>query len=295
MNILSILDQLSSPPSITASPRRNVLHQLGAAGLRMVAAGLPVALAASPVQARPSATALDAVLLLLKLEELQVAFYTQAAGASILAAYQADITTIQTHQQGHLTFLRQFLTNAGVAIPATPTFDFSGQRGNAANPVLFPGVFTNPANFLQLAQQLEDAAAGIYLSQAAVFTERPTIMALYRMQSVEARHAARIRSLRQSLLGTTGSVKSWPSRADTTPSALIQVPTVPATSPASTMSIYSFENNETQLIGGSSIGIVPYATLLADASKLVQSNSLAEAFDEPLPATQAATLLNIFG
>ncbi|MDO7874641.1 ferritin-like domain-containing protein [Hymenobacter sp. ASUV-10] len=293
MNILSILDQLSSPNSTTAAPRRHVLHQLGAAGARLVAAGLPIVLATSPAQARPSATALDAVLLLLKLEELQVAFYTQAASAAALAAYQADITTIQAHQRGHLTFLRQFLTNAGVAVPATPTFDFSGQRGNTANPVLFADVFTSPANFLQLAQQLEDAAAGIYLSQAAVFTERPTIMALYRMQSVEARHAARIRSLRQTLLGTAGRAKSWPSRADTAPSALIRVPAVPATTPASTTSIYSFENNETQLVGGSRI--VPYATLLADASKLVQSNSLAEAFDELLPAAQATALLNIFG
>ena len=261
--------------------------------MRLVAAGLPVALATSPAQARPSATALDAILVLIKLEELQLAFYTQAASAAALAAYQPDITTIQAHQQGHLTFLRQFLTNAGVAIPATPTFDFSGQRGNTANPVLFADVFTNPANFLQLAQQLEDAAAGIYLSQAVIFTERPTLMALYRMQAVEARHAARIRSLRQALLSTSGRVKSWPSRADKAPSALIQVPAVPATMPASTTSIYSFENNETQLVGGSRI--VPYATLLADASRLVQSNSLAEAFDEPLPTAQATALLNIFG
>jgi hypothetical protein len=291
MNILSFLDQLSSPLNSATTPRRSILQQLGVSSVRLVAAGLPAALAARAAQARPSATALDAALLLLKLEELQVAFYTQAAGAAALAAYQADITTIQAHQQGHLTFLRQFLTNAGVAVPAAPSFDFSGQRGNAANPVLFPDVFTNPANFLQLAQQLEDAAAGIYLSQAAVFAERPTLMALYRMQSVEARHAARIRSLRQAMLGSMGRVKSWPSRADTAPSNLIQVPA--ATTPASTISIYSFENNETQLVGGSRI--VPYATILADTSKLVQSNSLAEAFDEPLPAAQAVTLLNIFG
>jgi hypothetical protein len=293
MNILSLLDQLSSPANTTAALRRNVVQQISIASARLVAAGLPVALAPSPVQARPSATALDAILLLLKLEELQLAFYTQAAGSAALAAYQADITTIQAHQRGHLTFLQQFLTNAGVTVPSTPAFDFSGQRGNTANPVLFPDVFTNPANFLQLAQQFEDAAAGIYLSQAAIFNEQPTIKALYRMQSVEARHASRIRSLRQVLLGSTGRVKSWPSRADTASSAVIPVPAVLATTPASTTSIYSFENNETQLVSG--FRIVPYATLLADASKLVQSNSLAEAFDEPLPATQATALLDIFG
>lgn len=293
MNILSFLDQLSSPALPEAAPRRNALQQLSRAGAQLVAASLPVVLSASPVQARPTATALDAVLLLLKLEELQLAFYTQAAGAASLSAYQADILTIQEHQQDHRTFLRQFLTNAGVTVPATPSFDFSGQRGNVTNPVLFPDVFTNPANFLQLAQQLEDAAASIYLGQTSAFTDKLTLAALYRMQSVEARHAARIRSLRRAALGSTGRVKSWPSRADTAPSAPVLVPAVPVTTPASTSSIYSFENNETQLVDASRI--VPFATLLADASKLVQSNSLAEAFDEPLPTVQATALLNIFG
>jgi hypothetical protein len=298
MTILSFLDHLGTPTPAGAAPRRSLLRQLGQTGLQLAAASLPVALGALPAQAHTQETELDTILLLLKLEEVQLAFYTQAVGAAALADFRPDLVLLQTHQQGHVTFLRQTLTSAGVTSPASPSFDFSGQLGNPANPVLFPDVFTNVTNFLQLAQQLEDAGTSIYLSQISFITSRLLRTALLRMQSVEARHAAHIRTLRRGRL-SSGRVKSWPSRADTMPSALLQVPTVVATSPATTTSIYTFENNETQLAALVStsippVSIVPFATLLTD-TKLVQANSLAEAFDEPLPTSQATALLALFG
>ncbi|GAA4368402.1 hypothetical protein GCM10023185_41140 [Hymenobacter saemangeumensis] len=296
MNLLSLLNRLSvadQPAAPAPAPRRQALRQLGQA----VAAGLPLAMGAgSPAQAKIKDTALDAVQLLLRLEDLLADFYTQALAAPALMAapFRADLTLLQTHQQNHAAFLRQTLRDAGVTPPPAPTsprYDFSGRRGNPSNPILFPTVFTGQNGFLEMAQQLEDASAAIYQGQAAfIIGNRLLLDAVLRMQAVEARHAAHLRTLRRTLSGAR--VKSWPSRADAAPNPAIQVPSQPATTPPSTTSIYAFEANETQIMSGARL--VPYATLLT-GSNLVQTNALAEAFDEPLPTAQATALLNIFG
>jgi len=294
MNLFSLLQHLSEADTSASAPRRALLRQLGQAGARSLAAGLPLALGiAAPAQARTNDTVLDAITLLLKLEDLQVAFYSQALAAPTIssASFQAALTLLQTQQQNHASFLRQTLRDAGAAVPTLPTFDFSGQRGNAANPVLFPNVFTDVNSFLQLAQQLEDASAAIYKGQAPFLAgNRLLLDGVLRMHSVEARHAAHLRTLRRTI--SNARVKSWPSRADAAVSAAIQVPTQPATNPASTTSIYTAEANEVQIMSGSRL--VPYATLLT-GDKTVQSNALAEAFDEALTTSQATALLNIFG
>jgi hypothetical protein len=295
MNILSFLDQLSAANApADAAPRRHVLRHLGQAGARALAAGLPLALAASGMaQARTNDTTLDAVTVLLKLEDLQVALYTQALAAPAFAAETAllaDLRLMQRHQQDHATFLRRTLRDANAAVPTAPSFDFSGQHNNATNPVLFPNVFTDVNSFLQLAQQLEDASVSIYKGQAAFITDNRLLLdAILRMHSAEARHAAHLRTLRRTRTPSV-RVKSWPSRSDAAPSPAVQVP---ATSPASGLtSLYTIEANETHILSGSRL--VPFATLLTNTN-VVQSNALAEAFDEPLSSAQATALLNIFG
>ena len=92
--------------------------------------------------------------------------------------------------------------------PAAPAFDFGGQHGVATNPVLFPNVLTNYASFLELAQQLEDAAVRLYLGQLPMLaSEKLLYRAALAMQATEARHASHIRSLRRAQ-GTV--VKNWP-------------------------------------------------------------------------------------
>ncbi|MFC7667130.1 ferritin-like domain-containing protein [Hymenobacter humi] len=202
MNLLSLLDRLSAVDAPSdAAPRRRLLGQLGQAGVRAAAVALPVALAL-PAQATIRATTLDALLLLLKLEDLLAAFYTQGlAGVLSNAAQTAvrpDFERLLRQQQGHAQFLRTTVQNAGLTPPTAPSFDFSGRRNNSGSPVLFPNVMTDYDAFLQLAQQLEDASAGIYLGQAPNFAgEKKLFAAILRMQTVEARHASHIRTLRR--------------------------------------------------------------------------------------------------
>ena len=288
MNLLAFLDQIGQVPPETAA-RRTALMRLGAAGWRGLAAALPVAVAAvGPAVAAPTVTTLDAVALLLQLEQLQYAFYTQALGAAGLlpAAGQPDVLRLQTQQQQHVAFLGQTLTDAGLPVPGAPAFDFSGQRNVAANPVLFPGVFTDYASFLQLAQQLEDAAVRLYLGQLpSLAPERLLYRAVLAMQATEARHASHVRTLRRAQGAT---VKNWPSVADAAPPAPLTI-----TAEGTTASLYAGEANVEQLIPGPLR--VPFATLLVAAnSAAVAGTAAAEAFDEPLTTAQARALLALF-
>ncbi len=287
MNLLAFLDCLDNLPAAPAA-RRDALARLGAAGWRGLAAAAPLALAVGTVAAAPTLTTPDAVALLLQLEQLQNAFYTQALGAAgpLPAAVRPDVERLQTQQQQHLAFLSQTLTDGGLPVPVAPVFDFGGQHGGAANPVLFPNVLTNYASFLELAQQLEDAAVRLYLGQLPTLApEKLLYRAALAMQATEARHASHIRSLRRAAGAT---VKNWPSTADAALPAPAMVPTDggPAT-------LYAGEANQEQLIPGPLR--VPFVTLLVSANNAaVADTATAEAFDEPLTTAQARALLALF-
>ncbi|HEX8329574.1 MAG TPA: ferritin-like domain-containing protein [Hymenobacter sp.] len=298
MKLLSLLDRLSAADAASAheaTPRRQLLRQLGQAGVRAAAVALPVSLAQSAQASTLADTALDVILRLLKLEDLLSALYTQAlAPGAVLAnpaqaAVRADFERVLRHQQGHAIFLRNALTGAGLTPPAAPAFDFSGRRNNPANPELFPNVLTDYAAFLQLAQQLEDASASIYLAQVPFLAaDRQLLDAVLRMQTVEARHASHVRTLRRNL--TASGLKSWPSNADAAPSPAVLVPS-PAGGTAAPVSIYAFEANENQVTTGTTT--VPFVALLS-GTNAVQFVALSEAFDEPLPATQVTALFALF-
>ena len=294
MNLFSLLDRLSTADTPSdADPRRQLLRQLGQFGVRAAVAASPFALA-MPAQAAPTNTSFDAALLLYKLDDLLSHFYTQALASSVFnngagVAVRSDFVRIQRQQQDHADFFRKVLTNANVVPPPTPAFDFSGRKNNSSNPVLFPNVSTDFGAFLKLAQQLEDASAAIYLSQVLAFADnKPLFNAVLRMQSVKARHASHLRTLRRTKTSTV--VKSWPSTADETPNPAVLVPS-PAGGSAAPVSIYVFEANESQAV--SATNTIPFATLLTGTTA-VQPRALAEAFDEPLPTRQATALLNLF-
>ena len=293
MNIFALIDQLSTAAPSAPAPRRQVLRQLGHAGLRSAAAALPLAALAPAAQAATTGTAFDAATILLVLEDLLSAFYTQALAAPVLssaaqAAIRPDFVLLLREQQDHAQFLRTTLSTAGLTPAPAATFDFSGRRGNPANPALFPDVFTDLTAFLQLAQQLEDASTGVYLGQLLNFGgNRPLFNAMTRMQLVESRHASHLRTLRRNLTGAT--VKSWPSTADAAPAVPVLLPTPGST--AAPVSIYQFEANETQLVAAGNA--VPFPTIVTGLNA-VQSKSIAEAFDEPLTDAQAAALFNLF-
>jgi len=169
----------------------------------------------------PSAYAQSAVLspkqvveYALTLEKLESDFYTKAIAAAqnggltnapqiakdAIKAYGAD-------EAQHVTDLSAVLSSLGgdpeaIAIPTNPNY----------SAILKRDPFANPQDFLLAGQYVEDLGVAAYKGQvqnllAAGEAGKPVLAAALAIHSVEARHAAGIRSLRQSLLGA--DVRPW--------------------------------------------------------------------------------------
>lgn len=283
MKLISLLDQLAATPNTPApTPRRALLAHLG----RTAAAALPLGLGTATAMAAPADTAYDAVLQLLQLERTQVALYTRALAAPglIPSAQVPDFQLLLTQQQQHATLLLQALQMGGGLVPATPTFDFSGQHGVATNPVLFPNVLTSYDDFLALAQQLEDLGVRLYKTHVFNITyDTQLAKAVFRFHAVEALHSAHIRTLRR---GRGVVVQPWPSEEDATISR-------PTAAQALTNAATEGEQNFIQY---SAAGVrIPFSDfLLARDNTAIHDPALAEAFDEPVDAALAQTALNLF-
>ena len=281
MKLISLLDQLAAAPATAATPRRALLQHLG----RAAVAALPLA-AVLPAAASTNDTAYDALTQLLLLERLQLAFYTRALAVTglIPTAQTADFQRLRTHQEQHVTFLTQALQGAGSLVPALPAFDFSGRRGVASNPELFPNVLSDYDAFLALAQQLEDLGVRLYKTHAfAVVNDLQLTLAVLRLHPVEAQHSAHVRGLRR---GRGVVVENWPSDSDAaiTRPAAAQVLTTAATGGEENILQYQTPGKP----------IVFSDFLLIRDNTAIHDSALPEAFDEPVNSAIAQAALNLF-
>ena len=281
MKLLTLLDHLAAVSGPAADgPRRAALARMG----RAAASALPAVLATLPAVAATKNTSYDTVVQLLLLERTQQALYTQALAAPGLlpGALAPNFQRIQRQQNQHVTFLAQALQNAGAVLPTLPTFDFSGRRGVATNPVLFPNVLTSFDEFLALAQELEDLGVRLYKTQIGVINDSQLARAFLRIHAVEAQHSAHVRGLRRS---RGVAVKNWPSETD--------APIVrPAAAQVLTAAATGSENNTAQFL---TVGTqLPFVAMLFLQDSGVRPTSLAEAFDEPVTGATAQAALNLF-
>ena len=281
MKLISLLDQLAAAPATAATPRRALLQHLG----RAAVAALPLA-AVLPAAASTNDTAYDALTQLLLLERLQLAFYTRALAVTglIPTAQTADFQRLRTHQEQHVTFLTQALQGAGSLVQALPAFDFSGRRGVASNPELFPNVLSDYDAFLALAQQLEDLGVRLYKTHAfAVVNDLQLTLAVLRLHPVEAQHSAHVRGLRR---GRGVVVENWPSDSDAaiTRPAAAQVLTTASTGGEENILQYQTPGKP----------IVFSDFLLIRDNTAIHDSALPEAFDEPVNSAIAQAALNLF-
>jgi len=141
----------------------------------VVIGGLPHVARSAPSPGQ-DARVLNLVLLL---EYLEAAFYADAMRPGGLTGELRQFArVVGAHERAHVAFISKAL---GKAARKEPTFSF----GNATR---------DPAKFTAAALALEDLGVAAYNGQAANLT-KPTLAAAARIVSVEARHAAWIRSL----------------------------------------------------------------------------------------------------
>lgn len=146
----------------------------------------------------------------LTLEYLEAEFYAQSLLApDLLTGNTAmSIQTISKHETAHVNFLKAAITAAGGTPVDKPEFDFSGGKGSGDGP--FKTAFSDLALFLAVAQTFEDTGVRAYKGRAAELLGGGDVTtAALQIHSVEARHAAHIRYLRQQLGSGFGNLQPW--------------------------------------------------------------------------------------
>ncbi len=208
------------PGSDRLLTRREAITDAAGVGSSVIAAlalgSVPLALGLlSRTAAAQAPTSVRAVLeFAYLLENLEAEFYKAVLGESATAAQNTSFNTVRTaistsaetlgtlrqiakHEIAHVAFLKAAITALGGA-PVTYTgaeFDFTGGNGTGTGP--FAAVRTDPVILLALAQVLEDTGVRAYKGQVdTLMGDKATLTAALRIHSVEARHAARIRRLR---------------------------------------------------------------------------------------------------
>lgn len=192
----------------------------------------------------------------LTLEYLEAEFYQTGVGTSGLlpADVRDQFDQIRKHEVAHVAFLRQLLGSQAVPKPA---FDYTGGMGRKNGP--FADVFSNPSTFSAVAQAFEDTGVRAYKGQAANLMGNGTVLqAALQIHSVEARHAAQVRRIRQQ--------KGWITE------------NYRGSLPAVTQPIYNGEANKFHFI-------------LAQPG---HGNSMSEAFDETLTSAQVLSIVGPF-
>lgn len=150
----------------------------------------------------------------LTLEKLEADFYRRAVNAAqsggLASAPQVAKDAIVSYgedESQHVTDLSAVLTALGgdpnaITIPANPNYSV----------ILKRDPFANPTDFLLAGQYVEDLGVAAYKGQvgnllAAGEAAKPLLAAALAIHSVEARHAAGVRYLRETLLGA--DVRPW--------------------------------------------------------------------------------------
>ena len=131
------------------------------------------------------------------LEQLEAAYYTAALGSTGFAALSANEQEVLSDLQKHEVIHREFFKTAlgGLAIP-TLTF-------NATT----VGTLTASATvLLSTSQLLEDTGVSAYNGAGKYLTSAANLLVAGKIVSVEARHAAAIRDIRDIRNGNTGRV-----------------------------------------------------------------------------------------
>jgi hypothetical protein len=168
------------------APDRNVTSRGHALRTAALAAGGALAAvtafgAADRLRAQPSSERdARALGLLLLVERAEVEFYAAALDtAGLTGELEAFARAVLAHEREHVAYLEGAV---GDAAPDEPEYDFAAVTANAGA-------------FARAAARLEDVAVGAYNAQAVNVTPG-AFLAAARIVSVEARHAAWIRSIR---------------------------------------------------------------------------------------------------
>ena len=217
MNVTNILNEIEKiDPEVYGrfNSRRKVMKSFANISGKLALTAVPLAFGSMFQKAyaqTPGAADIVGVLnFALTLEYLEYNFYIKAVASGIVPAGGAlnALTLIRDHEAAHVNFLKTAITASGgtpVSFTAA-SFDFTAKG-------TFPTVFSDYAVLLAVAQTFEDTGVRAYKGQAGnLMSNNDVLTAALNIHSVEARHAAHIRSMRKAnggLVPAGVDVKPW--------------------------------------------------------------------------------------
>lgn len=213
-HIINEIEKVDGDVKGRIDSRRSALKNFASFTGKAALASLPIAFGSMFKKAyagtKGTQDVFDVLNYALTLEYLEAEFYaTSLTYPSLLTGDIAmSIQTISKHETAHVNFLKSAITAAGGTPVDKPTFDFSGGKGTGDGP--FKDAFSNLALFLAVAQTFEDTGVRAYKGRAAeIVGGEGVLTAALQIHSVEARHAAHIRYLRQQLGSGFGNLQPW--------------------------------------------------------------------------------------
>jgi hypothetical protein len=277
-NIISEIEKKDPDVYDRLDTRRNAMKNFAKTSGRIALASIPFALGSMFQKAYSSPTTptdliIDTLNFALTLEYLESNFYIKAVASGIVPSGDAlnAFTLIRDHENAHVNFLKTAITAAG-ATPVSFTassFDFTAKG-------TFPGVFTDYGTLLAVAQTFEDTGVRAYKGQAPnLISNNDYLTAALQIHSVEARHAAHIRQMRNAagLLVPSGvDVKPWI--------------TLNQSGIASQAVQASYDGEDNVVQGG--------ITITNIGGKPISAAAASEAFDEPLTKDQVTAIVMPF-
>ena len=276
MNIVNILEEIEKVDGDVyerLSPRRKAMKDFFSMGSKVAIAAMPLALGSMFKKAYGQAVPAGVINVLqyaLTLEHFEYRFYERGFTlAPIPAADRTSIQIIRDSESKHVDFLKGVLSSVG----ATPVseklvYDFTAQG-------TFPTVFTSYPTFLAVAQVLEDTGVRAYKGRAGeLLGQKVFLTAALGIHAVEARHAAKIRIMRQ-MNGHAPGLKPYITGGNDSG--------VPAAN-----GNYGGSTPESNIVQA---GI----TITGINAQAISANSATEAFDEPLTTAEVLALVAPFG
>jgi rubrerythrin len=277
MNIVNILEEIEKVDGEIyerLNPRRAAMKDFFNFGKKVALSAAPLALGSMFTKAYGQTTpsgVIDVLNFALTLEYLEYHFYNHsllaAPGLIPAGAATTAITTIRDHEKAHVDLLKGAITASG-GTPVSFTydqFDFTAKN-------TFPTVYTNYDTFLAVAQAFEDTGVRAYKGQATALKGMSVLTTALQIHSVEARHAAHIRSMRAARGAT---IKPWIS--------LGSGGVANDTGIAAVDAVYAGENLDAQA------GI----TITGIANGVTKAAAV-ESFDEPLLKADVLNIASLF-
>ncbi|MBS7563433.1 ferritin-like domain-containing protein [Mucilaginibacter sp. Bleaf8] len=273
MNLLNLFDEINQADPEFAdriSPRRDAIKNITSFGSKVAVAAMPFVFSTLVKKAYGQALSPQVIEVLnfaLTAEYLESTYYnTYGQRSNIPSGDRPGIELIRVDENNHKKFLLQ---NLGSAAISEPKFDYTA-GGTFADLTRNDSVGYD--TFLALAQAFEDNGVRAYKGQAPALMSAPAILtAALNIHSVEGRHAAHLRYLRQR---RGVAVKPW-------------ITGVTSGIPAAPVAlVYAGEDNVTQ--GGVNL------TTLPGASGNATANMVTEAYDEPNTKENVTNIVKLF-